>query len=156
MKRAVLIGLVVLLVVSGCAAPIVPSQVDYSDLNTTQIDIPAWVFEIDWVKGPKALEKVEGVVNATQNPDGSVLLTITKAGHLKLLEDVNRSMTREFGAILLSQVMPYIESIGCTNGYEYLTLTVDREGYQKDLMKLAPRVVGINHSVFIRYLQVER
>lgn len=106
------------------------------DENLLSIDItlPASFFADEDMTAfdPDAYAEEQGFKKAVLNDDGSVTVTMTKAKHRELLDEMTKSIEDAFSDMVQSDDTPYITEIKHSDSYDKIDISVNRQGYEDD------------------------
>jgi hypothetical protein len=114
-------------------------------LLTVEITLPASLFEgedmSDFDSDQYAAE--QGFTKAVLNEDGSVTVTMTKAKHKELLNNMTAEYEKTFAEMVGSEETPYIKAISHAEQFENITVDVDRAAYESALFDVTPFTLGL-------------
>ena len=88
-----------------------------------------------------------GFKEAVLNEDGSVTITMSKRMHNELMAEYETTINEMFEEMVEAEETPYIKSITSTEGYETVTMLVDKEGYE-NTWDMTPLNIYLNVALF--------
>ena len=162
MKKILVLFLTVLLIFSMTACtstknqqtPSANSQAAVVDERLIAVDItlPAPMFENEGNLNLENYARENGFKKAVRNKDGSVTITMSKAKHKEMLEELAAGLDESFKALINGKETPYIEDITHTQHFETVTADVDRVAYEGiGGFKRTPLLLGMNAMVYRMY-----
>ena len=102
-------------------------------LLTVDVTIPALFFEDEDMSefDPVAYAEENGYQKAALNEDGSVTVTMTKAKHTELMEEIKTSAESSFSELANNEDYPYIQSIRHSDSFDSVDILVDQSVYDQ-------------------------
>lgn len=96
----------------------------------------------------------QGFTSAKVNEDGSVTVTMSKAKHKEMLDEMAASLDTSFAEYINSEDTPYIKEITHNDDFTAVTMKVDRAAYEKafDFTALA---IGMSVSFYQAFIEIE-
>lgn len=83
----------------------------------------------------------QGYKTVSKNADGSITYTITKDGYAKLKDKTKNSVIDYFNSVKSGEEFKSIKNIEYTDDFSTITMTVDREAFEKSLDVTASRAI---------------
>lgn len=124
-------------------------QVDEGLLEVT-ITLPASYFEEVEDFDPEAYTREQGFSRTVVQEDGTVAITMTRARHNALLNEMKTSIADSLSQLVAAESTPYIQSVSSTEGYGTVTVTVDKAGYEA-VLDMTPLLIGIYGVMYQQY-----
>lgn len=81
---------------------------------------------------PDAYAEERDFKKAVLNEDGSVTITMTKARHREMLDEMAQAIEESYASMVQSEDTPYIMEITYSAPYSQVSVAVDRQGYEED------------------------
>ena len=142
---------------NGSATESTPTKIETDEkLLSVDITLPASIFEgQDMTKfDADAYADEQGFSSAKVNEDGSVTVTMTKAKHKELLDEMTTSLETSFSEYIENEDTPYVKEITHNDNFTAVTMKVDREAYENafDFTALA---IGLSVSMYQAFTEIE-
>lgn len=122
-------------------------QVD-EKLLTVDITLPASLFEDQEDFDPDSYASEQGFTKAVVNDDGSITVTMTKARHHELLDE----MAKQYDGILSDMVgadsTPYIKEVTHSDDFGTITASVDRAAYEAETVNFTQFTLGMTGMIY--------
>ncbi len=112
------------------ALPEAGLQVD-ENLLTVDILFPASFYEDTDMStfDPEAYAEENGFKKVVVNEDGTVLVTMSKAKHREIMDDLLRQIEESYAEIVRGEDTEYVAAIDHTDDFRKISIVVDREGF---------------------------
>ncbi|MBQ7767592.1 MAG: hypothetical protein IJ403_01765 [Oscillospiraceae bacterium] len=125
-------------------------------LFSVEITLPASIFEgEDMTKfDAKAYAKEQGFTSAKVNKDGSVTVTMTKAKHKELLDEMADSLDKNFAEFVNGEDTPYIKEISHNDNFTAVTMKVDKAAYE-NAFDFTPFAIALSVSMYQAFTETE-
>lgn len=126
------------------------------NLFTVDITLPASLFEGEDMSefDTDAYAEENGFIKAVVNEDGSLTVTMTKARHTELLEEMAQSLDESFAAFVEAADTPYIKEITHNDDFSSIEIKVVRADYE-NTWDMTSFSVGISAMLYQAFLDVE-
>lgn len=124
-------------------------EVDQGLFDVT-ITLPASFFEDDPDFDPDAYNEENGYKNTVQNEDGSVSITMSKAQHNEIMAEMKLTIDQSFMDLIEAEDTPYIKAITSSDGYETVTVEVEKEGYENS-WDFTPLLIGFSAMMYQQF-----
>lgn len=122
-------------------------------LLSVDITFPASFFEDEDMSDfdPDAYCQEQGFEKAVLNDDGSVTVTMTKAKHESLLQEMSASLDASFAEYIGSEDTPYIRGITHSDNFDSVEISVSRAEYENafDMTPFAVAISAMMYQVFL-------
>ncbi len=164
MKRTFCIGLALVMVLgfSACvsSAKTAPDNQEESstqskvvvdeNIITVDVTLPATFFEGKDMStfDADAYTQEQGFKKAVLNDDGSVTVTMTKAKHWEMLEEISNQCDTSFAEMVESENTPYIKNITHSENFNTVTVDVDRAAYEAATFEMTPFTLGLSGMMY--------
>jgi hypothetical protein len=127
------------------------------NLLTVDITLPVFFFQNEDMAtfAPDAYAKEQGFKKAVMNDDGSVTVTMTKAKHKEMLKEMETTCEEGFADLVEGESTPYVKAISHTDGFDTITVDVDRAGYEAAVIDLTPFAVGFSGMMYQSFVEGE-
>jgi hypothetical protein len=76
------------------------------------------------------LDENPGISDVELLENGSMKLTMSRAKHKEIMEEMEESMLNSFNELMTDEESSYIKDIRASNDYKKVDVMVDREGYE--------------------------
>ena len=125
-------------------------------LFTVEITLPASMFEGEDMTtfDAKAYANENGFTSAKLNDDGSVTITMTKAKHNALLDEMKKSIEDAFAEFVNGESTPYIKEITHNDDFTTVTMKVDKAAYET-AFDFTPLAIALSVSVYQSFIETE-
>ena len=114
------------------------------------ITLPASFFEDDPDFDPEEYNQEQGFKSTVQNEDGSVSITMSKAKHDELMEEMKSTIDESFVELIEAEDTPYIKAITSSDGYKSVTVDVEKEGYENS-WDFTPLLIGFSAMMYQQF-----
>lgn len=121
-----------------------------SNLLSVEVTFPASYFENVENFNADTFASENGYEKATQNEDGSVTVTMTKAKHQELLDSTKETIETTFQEIIQSADYPFVSDISHSDNFDTVTIKVDKTGYEQNQLVAAflPLTVAVQPALY--------
>lgn len=125
-------------------------------LFTVEITLPASMFEGEDMSAfdADAYAAENGFISAVVNEDSSITVTMTKAKHRELIDEMAASLDASFSEFIEAESTPYIKNITRNDDFSSISVEVVREDYE-NAWDMTAFSVGISAMIFQSFLDVE-
>lgn len=125
-------------------------------LLTVEIKLPASMFEgEDMTKfDADAYANEQGFKSAKVNEDGSVTITMTKAKHRELLEEMANTLDTNFKDFVNGESTPYIKDITHNDDFTAVTMKVDKAAYE-NAFDFTPLAIAMSVAMYQAFTETE-
>lgn len=125
-------------------------------LLTVEITIPASIFAEEDMStfDPDAYAAEQGFISAKVNDDDSVTITMSKAKHKELLDELETSLDTSFAEFVNGENTPYIKDITHNDDFSAVTMKVDREAYE-NAFDFTPFAIGVLVAWYQAFTETE-
>ncbi len=96
-----------------------------------KIQIPASFFEGSSLEEIEKTAKKQGATSVTQEKNGDICYQMTATAHRRLVTEMRMNLKDSVEELLDDERYPSIHQISVSDDFSTLTLTVDKEAYQK-------------------------
>lgn len=126
------------------------------NLLTVDITLPASFFEGADMStfDTEAYAQEQGFLSAVLNEDGSMVVTMTKADHKKMLEELSAELDSYFAEFVDGPDTPYVKDISHNEDFTAVTVKVDAEAY-KNAFDFTPLAIGLSVSMYQAFVDME-
>lgn len=125
-------------------------------LLSVDITLPASMFEGQDMSSfdADAYANEQGFSSAKVNEDGSITVTMSKAKHKELLDEMSTSLDTSFTEFVNSENTPYIKEITHNDDFTSVTMKVDKAAYENafDFTSLA---IGMSVAMYQAFTETE-
>lgn len=120
------------------------------NIITVDITLPATFFEGKDMSNfdTDAYAQEQGFNKAVLNDDGSVTVTMTKAKHRVMLEEITNQYNTSFAEMVESENTPYIKSIAHSENFDTITVDVDRAAFEAATFEMTPFILGFGGMMY--------
>lgn len=173
-KKLASIILAVLLILSfaGCAQTGADSPTGNDNGSTTEttsakietdekflsvdITLPASMFEGQDMTNfdADAYANEQGFSAAKVNEDGSISVTMSKAKHKELLEEMANGLDTSFAEFVNGETTPYIKEISHNDDFTAVTMKVDKAAYES-AFDFTPLAIGMSVAMYQAFIETE-
>lgn len=173
-KKLTSIILAILLILSfaGCSQPDAGSAADSNNgstndsgsskvetdekLLTVDITLPASLFEGEDMSNfdADAYAKEQGFSSAKLNEDGSVTITLTKAKHKELLDEMAKTLDANFAEFVNGKDTPYIKEITHNDNFTAVTMKVDKAAYE-NAFDFTPLAIAFSVAMYQAFIETD-
>lgn len=125
-------------------------------LFSVEITLPASIFESEDMSAfdADAYADEQGFTSAKVNKDGSVTVTMTKAKHKELLDEMSASLDKDFQEFVNGEDTPYIKEITHNDDFTTVTMKVDKAAY-KNAFDFTPFAIALSVSFYQAFTETE-
>lgn len=125
-------------------------------LLSVDITLPASMFEGEDMStfDADAYADEQGFTSAKVNEDGSVTITLTKAKHKELLDEMANSLDTNFNELVEGENTPYIKEISHNDDFTAVTMKVDKAAYE-NAFDLTPLAIGMSVAMYQAFIETE-
>ncbi|MBQ7329730.1 MAG: hypothetical protein IJX01_07495 [Oscillospiraceae bacterium] len=125
-------------------------------LFSVDITLPASLFEgEDMTKfDADAYANEQGFKSAKVNADGSVTVTMTKAKHKELLDEMANSLDKDFAEFVNGEDTPYIKEISHNDHFTAVTMKVDNAAYES-AFDFTPLSIAFSVAMYQAFTEAE-
>lgn len=123
-------------------------------LLTVDITLPASFFEGEEDFDADAYAAEQGFTKAVVNADGSVTITMTKAKHKELIDEMTAELDASFAELVGGENTSYIKDITHSEDFSSVEIKVDRAAYES-AFDLTPMTIGFSTMMFQAFLEME-
>lgn len=125
-------------------------------LLTVEITIPSSIFAEEDMStfDPDAYAAEQGFISAKVNDDDSVTVTMSKAKHKELLNEMKTSLDTSFAEYVNGENTPYIKEITHNDDFTSFTMKVDREAYE-NAFDFTPFAIGVLVAWYQAFTETE-
>lgn len=125
-------------------------------LLSVDITLPASIFEgEDMTKfDADAYANEQGFKSAKVNEDGSVTVTMTKAKHKELLEEMANTLDTNFKEFVNGESTPYIKDITHNDDFTAVTMKVDKAAYET-AFDFTPLAIAMSVTMYQAFTETE-
>ena len=142
---------------NGSTATSTPSKIETDEkLLSVDITLPASMFEDEDMTNfdADAYASEQGFTSAKLNEDGSVTVTMTKAKHKELLEEMKNSLDASFAEFVNGEDTPYIKDITHNENFTAVTMKVDKAAYE-NAFDFTPLAIGLSVAMYQAFTETE-
>ncbi len=125
-------------------------------LLSVEIKLPASLFEGQDMStfDAAAYANEQGFKSAKVNEDGSVTVTMTKAKHKELLEEMANSLDTNFNEFVNGEDTPYIKEITHNDNFTSVTMKVDKVAYES-AFDFTPLAIALSVAMYQAFIETE-
>lgn len=125
-------------------------------LFSVEITLPASMFESEDMSkfDADAYADEQGFTSAKVNKDGSVTITMTKAKHKELLDEMSTSLDKNFQEFVNGEDTPYIKEISHNDNFTAVTMKVDKAAYE-NAFDFTPFAIAVSVSMYQAFTETE-
>ncbi|GAB6087483.1 hypothetical protein [Alkaliphilus crotonatoxidans] len=121
------------------------------DLQMVDITVPTdLIGDLNDFDEAAYINEHEGVEGAKINEDGTLTLTMTKAKHMELVEEMKQQLLDTLSDLKNSETTNYIKDIEYTEDFKEIKIIVEKAAYE-GTFDLTPFIVGISVGMFQVY-----
>lgn len=124
------------------------------NLLTVDITIPESYFDEESEIDEDTYAQENGYLAAHKNADGSVTVTMTKARHQALIQELTASMEETYAEIVESETTPYVKEISHNDDFTAITIKVDRAAYE-NTWDFTVLTVGISVGLIQAFMDMD-
>ena len=171
---SIILALTLILSFAGCSKPGADSTTDNNNDNgsttestsakietdekllSVEIKLPASLFEGQDMStfDADAYANEQGFTSAKVNEDGSVAVTMTKAKHKELLEEMANTLNTNFNEFVNGESTPYIKEITHNDDFTAVTMKVDKAAYET-AFDFTPLAIGMSVAMYQAFIETE-
>lgn len=125
-------------------------------LLSVEITLPASMFEGQDMStfDADSYANEQGFKSAKVNNDGSITVTMTKAKHKELLEEMAASLDQSFKEFVNGESTPYIKEITHNENFTAVTMKVDKDAYE-NAFDFTPLAIGMSVAMYQAFTETE-
>lgn len=125
-------------------------------LLSVDITLPASMFEGQDMTtfDADAYANEQGFSAAKVNDDGSITVTMSKAKHKELLEEMANSLDTSFAEFVNGESTPYIKEISHNDDFTAVTMKVDKAAYE-NAFDFTPLAIGMSVAMYQAFIEAE-
>jgi hypothetical protein len=125
-------------------------------LLSVDITLPASMFEGQDMStfDADAYANEQGFSSAKVNEDGSITVTMSRAKHKELLDEMSTSLDANFAEFVNGKDTSYIKDITHNDDFTAVTMKVDKAAY-KNAFDFTPLAIGISVAMYQAFTETE-
>ena len=125
-------------------------------LLSVDITLPASMFEGQDMTNfdADAYADEQGFSSAKVNEDGSITVTMTKAKHKEILEEMATSLDANFAEFVNGESTPYIKEITHNDDFTTVTMKVDKAAYE-GAFDFTPLAIAMSAAMYQAFIETE-
>jgi len=125
-------------------------------LLSVDITLPASMFEGQDMSSfdADAYADEQGFSSAKVNDDGSITVTMTKAKHTEMLDEMATSLDTTFAEFVNGEDTAYIKEITHNDDFTTVTMKVDKAAYE-NAFDFTPLAIGMSVAMYQAFTETE-
>lgn len=142
---------------TGSATETTAAKIETDEkLLSVDITLPASMFEGQDMSSfdADAYADEQGFLSAKVNEDGSITVTMTKAKHKELLDEMAKSLDTTFAEFVNGKDTAYIKEITHNDDFTTVTMKVDKAAYE-NAFDFTPLAIGMSVAMYQAFTETE-
>lgn len=142
---------------TGAATETTTAKIETDEkLLTVDITLPASMFESQDMSSfdADAYANEQGFSSAKVNEDGSITVTMSKAKHKEMLNEMATSLDTNFAEFVNGENTPYIKEITHNDDFTAVTMKVDKAAYE-NAFDFTPFAIGMSVAMYQAFTETE-
>ncbi len=142
---------------TGSATETTAAKIETDEkLLSVDITLPASMFEGQDMSSfdADAYADEQGFSSAKVNEDGSITVTMSKAKHKELLDEMATSLDTTFAEFVNGEDTAYIKEITHNDDFTAVTMKVDKAAYEK-AFDFTPLAIGMSVAMYQAFTETE-
>lgn len=142
---------------NGATTESTAAKIDTDEkLLTVDITLPASMFEGQDMSAfdADAYADEQGFLSAKVNEDGSITVTMTKAKHTEMLDEMATSLDTTFAEFVNGEDTAYIKEITHNDDFTTVTMKVDKAAYE-NAFDFTPLAIGMSVAMYQAFTETE-